>query len=235
MKIYMIRHAEPDYPNHTITAPGHLEAQALAERLSRTKLDRIYSSPLGRAKHTMQYTADKVGMEPVILPWTTELDGVRIDNAAGESVVAWNADSTWVREHRPYPSSEDWQHKAPFNTPQINEKYRDIQTNSDRFFEENGYKREGGRYKIVERNPDTIAMFCHLGFGLAWLSHLLELPLPMVWAGFWIAPSSVTTIVMEERSHGWAVPRCYGVGDVGHLYQAGLPISQAGLTADNID
>ena len=38
MKILLIRHAEPDYPNHTITAPGHLEAQALAERLAGTRI-----------------------------------------------------------------------------------------------------------------------------------------------------------------------------------------------------
>ncbi len=29
MRLYIIRHADPDYPNNTITPEGHLEAQAL--------------------------------------------------------------------------------------------------------------------------------------------------------------------------------------------------------------
>ncbi|MEC9258269.1 MAG: histidine phosphatase family protein, partial [Candidatus Poribacteria bacterium] len=28
MRLYIIRHADPDYPNRTITEKGHLEAQA---------------------------------------------------------------------------------------------------------------------------------------------------------------------------------------------------------------
>ncbi|SDW96716.1 histidine phosphatase family protein [Paenibacillus sp. CF384] len=235
MKIYIIRHAEPDYPNNTITAPGHLEAKALAERLSGTRIDRIYSSPLGRALHTMQYTADKIGLEATVLPWLEELGGWQMKNRDGQSTVAWNADHTWVREHRPFPSSDDWHERAPYNDPSFAGRFQEIKDNSDQFFLENGYRREGGRYKIEHSNRDTIAIFCHLGFGLAWLSHLLELPLPMVWSGFWIAPSSVTTVVMEEYDHGWAAPRCYGIGDVGHLYHAALPLSRAGLIANNID
>ena len=32
MRLYIIRHADPDYPNRTITEKGHLEAQSLAKR-----------------------------------------------------------------------------------------------------------------------------------------------------------------------------------------------------------
>ncbi|QHW32057.1 histidine phosphatase family protein [Paenibacillus rhizovicinus] len=235
MKLYIIRHADPDYPNHTITAPGHLEAKALSERLANTKIDRIYSSPLGRALHTMQYTSDALGMTPTVLPWTAELDGWQITQPSGESMVAWNSDHTWVREQRPFPSSDDWHARAPFDNPVFKAKFSQIQADSDAFFLQHGYRREGGRYRIVEPNREAIAVFCHLGFGLAWLSHLLELPLSMVWSGFWIAPSSVTTVVMEERAHGWAAPRCYGVGDISHLYGAGLAASRAGLFAENTD
>ncbi|NBD27141.1 histidine phosphatase family protein [Paenibacillus glycinis] len=235
MKILLIRHAEPDYPNRTITAPGHLEAQALAEKLAGTRIDRIYCSPLGRAQHTMRYTADALGMTPTTLPWTAELDGWYITEPSGQSTVAWNVDHTWVREHRPYPSSSDWHERAPFDHPSFKEKFRQLQDSSDAFFRSLGYERDGGRYRSASPNRETIAVFCHLGFGLAWLSHLLELPLSMVWSGFWIAPSSVTTVVMEERAHGWAAPRCYGVGDIGHLYRAGLPVSRAGLFADNAE
>jgi probable phosphoglycerate mutase len=75
-------------------------------------------------------------------------------------------------------------------------------------------------------------MFCHGGFGLMWLAHLLEIPFPLVWAGFWLPPSSVTTVLFEERSSAWSVPRCIGLGDVAHLYAAGLPVSPAGIMAN---
>lgn len=54
MRLYVIRHGHPDYANDTITTAGHLEAQALAQRLKAEGIDRIYTSPLGRAMHTMQ-------------------------------------------------------------------------------------------------------------------------------------------------------------------------------------
>jgi broad specificity phosphatase PhoE len=100
--------------------------------------------------------------------------------------------------------------------------------------ERHGYVREDGCYRIQSPNRETIAVFCHLGFGLTWLSHLLELPFPLVWSAFWLPPSSVTTILFEERSEQWAIPRCTGLGSVSHLHKVGLPVSQMGLMA-NVD
>lgn len=50
-----------------------------------------------------------------------------------------------------------------------------------------------------------------------------------MWAGFWVAPSSVTTIVFEKRSENYAMPKCLGFGDTSHLYKEGLPIRPRGL------
>jgi hypothetical protein len=75
-------------------------------------------------------------------------------------------------------------------------------------------------------------VFCHGGFGLTWLAHLLALPLPLVWSGFWLPPSSVTTMLFDERSPEWAVPRCIGLGDVSHLYAAGLQVQARGIMAN---
>lgn len=62
MRIYLIRHADPDYDNDTIAPRGHLEAQALADRLLRENIDAIYCSPLQRAQHTMSYTQKLTGL-----------------------------------------------------------------------------------------------------------------------------------------------------------------------------
>jgi probable phosphoglycerate mutase len=73
MRLYIVRHADPDYVNDSITAKGRLEAEALAARFSAQGLDRIYCSPQGRAIATMNYTREllKTGFE--IEEWTREV------------------------------------------------------------------------------------------------------------------------------------------------------------------
>jgi probable phosphoglycerate mutase len=53
-----------------------------------------------------------------------------------------------------------------------------------------------------------------------------------MWSGFWLPPSSVTTVLFEERSAEWAVPRCIGLGDVSHLHMAGLGVQPSGIKAN---
>ncbi|TMV50665.1 histidine phosphatase family protein [Paenibacillus mesophilus] len=231
MKIYLIRHAEPDYPNQTITAAGHLEAQALAGHLREVGVDRIYCSPINRAVHTMQYTADLLGMEPVFEPWTREL-GWQATDEEGRPIAAWNIPGESVRARKPYPGHETWPDHASYRDYAA--LYETIKNDSDAFLQRHGYAREEGRYRIEAPNREAIAVFCHLGFGLTWLSHLLELPFPLVWSAFWLPPSSVTTILFEQRSEQWAVPRCTGLGCVSHLHKAGLPVSSMGLMANNV-
>lgn len=230
MKIYLIRHAEPDYPNNTITAAGHLEAQALADFLQHAGIDRIYSSPINRAVHTMQYTADLLGIEPVIETWTSELSWQAPDEQ-GDLKAAWNIPGEKVRASQPYPDHGFWPGQAPYKD-YVN-LYNTIKTDSDDFIQRHGYTREDGRYRIDASSKETIAVFCHMGFGLTWLSHLLELPFPLVWSSFWLAPSSITTILFEERSKQWAVPRCIGLGQVTHLHKADLRVSTSGLMAND--
>lgn len=234
MRIYIIRHAEPDYENNTITPSGHLEAQALSKRLSIEKIDKIFSSPLGRAIHTMQYTAEIMKIEPVIESWLAELKWGATFSSRNKLAV-WNVGGEVIRgrESSSSISIDNWHTRFPFNSPKFHHKFGEVIESSDRFLSRHGYQREGGKYRIVEPNRDKIAVFCHMGFGLAWVAHLLALPLPLVWAGFWLAPSSVTTILLDERSSQWAVPRCTGLSDVSHLHANGLPVSRMGIVANS--
>jgi broad specificity phosphatase PhoE len=231
MRLYLIRHADPDYPNNTITAAGHLEAQALARRLTKQGLDLIYSSPFGRAVDTMRYTADALGIEPEILEWTAELTTFKIDEQWGAK-YAWDLPGEIIRGCDPLPSHDTWHLTTPLDDPHFQEKFSALKQHSDDFLAQHGYERQGGRYRCLAPNRKKIAVFCHNGFGLTWLAHLLEIPVSLIWSGFWLAPSSVTTILLDERSPEWAVPRCLAVGDVSHLYAEGLPVQQRGLLAN---
>lgn len=230
MRLYIIRHAEPDYPNNTITAAGHREAAALAERLASEGLTHLFHSPLGRAVHTMEYTARRTGLTSTVAPWAAELSHCDADIAPWPRMAAWDVPGETIRACL----RDDQIDCSPiWDVPNVRETYARIERDSDIFLASRGYVREGKRYRLVRPNRDRVAMFCHGGFGLAWLAHLLELPLPLVWSGFWLAPSSVTTLILEERSEDWAVPRCLALGDTAHLHAANLPLSPMGQYALN--
>jgi broad specificity phosphatase PhoE len=229
MRLYIIRHADPDYPNNTITPTGHREAKALSKYLAKEKIDQIYCSPLGRAVHTMEYTAKLLKIKPKIEDWTQELSEYRIKHEAG---VAWDLHGEIIRGQKKIPTQHDW-HKIPFyKDPIFLKKFRSIGKHSDAFLKAHGYRRSGGRYQIVKPNSKKIAVFCHGGFGLTWIAHLLELPLSLVWSGFWLSPSSVTIILFDERSKKWAVPRCLTMASTAHLYKEGHPVTPSGIRAN---
>lgn len=103
---------------------------------------------------------------------------------------------------------------------------------SDEFLKTLGFERQGTRYRVLHPNVEKIAIFCHGGFGLTWLAHLLQIPLTIMWSGFWLPPSSVSTILFDQRSPDWATPRCIGLSDTSHLYAADLPIKPRGIKAN---
>lgn len=90
----------------------------------------------------------------------------------------------------------------------------------DRILEKNGYVREGNLYRAVNPNRDTIVLFCHFGVECVILSHLLGISPVVLWHGCCALPTSVTTLVTEERRKGIACFRMLAFGDISHLYAA---------------
>lgn len=231
MRLYIIRHADPDYPNNTITAFGHIEAQALARRLDKQGLNRIYSSPVPRALVTAQYTSDLLKLPVHLEKWTAEL-GWQMEYEDRGRISAWDIPGEVIRGGETLPTHDTWHELPPLQQMQLREQFEDIKQSSDEFLERHGYRREGGCYRIVSPNRERIAVFCHHGLGIAWLAHLLEIPLTLMWSGFWMPPSSVTTILFDERSADYATPRCIGMGDVSHMYAEDVPIQPRGIIAN---
>ena len=65
---------------------------------------------------------------------------------------------------------------------------------------------------------DTIAFVCHFGVECVLLSHLLNVSPMVLWHGMCALPSSVTTLISEERRDGAAYFRMSAFGDLSHLY-----------------
>ncbi|MBL8992276.1 MAG: histidine phosphatase family protein [Spirochaetia bacterium] len=234
MRLYIIRHADPDYPNNTITPAGHLEAKALAQRLQFEKISRIFSSPLGRALDTMKYSAEALGLSWTVEEWTQELSlGARISGFSAPE-AAWNQHPELIRKHR-VDQGGIWRDSIPpIETVKsdLNEVFDSVKKQSDQFLKRLGFEREGPVYRVVKPNQERVAVFCHGGFGLTWLAHLLDVPLPVMYSSFFLPTSSVSTILMEERSGGIACPRAIGLADLSHLYGKGLGMSRAGMVAN---
>lgn len=228
MQIFLIRHADPDYSIDNLTEIGHEEATALGTRMVSIGLDELFASPLGRAQTTAGYIAKETGLTIKTESWTSELEwpGVLLDGKMGP---IWDSPGEHITEL--VSGGRKWDDETDhwLKQPQYREKYKALQAASDQFLLQHGYEREGGLYRVIEPSTKKIAVACHGGFGLAWLAHLLQIPLALAFSIFWLPPSSVTTILLEERSKEFAVPRCIGLGDVSHLYANGMNYQPRGL------
>lgn len=233
MRILIIRHADPEYVTDSLTGEGVKEARALAERLAsglEGKVTHLYTSPKGRARATALPSEKALGLEASIETWTRELTywpRLRNGDRPGEGGLAmWDISAAHVRAAKDLSSVSQWDEFVEIKD--VKSHYETLQVDSDAFIARHGYVREGHHYRIVKPNRDIIAVFCHGGFGLTWLSHLLNMPLAVAWTSFYMAPSSITTILFDERSPDFAYPRAIAVGDVGHIYSNNLqlPVSK---------
>ncbi len=228
MRIYILRHADPDYERDTLTPSGHGEARALAQYLQTLGVSEIYASPLGRTQATASYTADLLNLPIFCEPWLRELDDdwvADLNHACGRIAP----------EYEPLAVDVPGEGRLRCFQPDprlLDEQMRPIREGSDDFLCRQGFIRQGEVYRVRGENRKSIAVFTHMGVCLAWLSHLLELPLPVVWSGFFIHPASVTTLLMDERCPGYAIPRCIGLGDISHLCLAGARPRPAGIFAN---
>ena len=228
MHLYLIRHADPDYAVDGLTAQGHREAKALAERLAGHGLDCLYVSSAGRALETAKYTADRLGLSYKAEGWLLEPSQLKITQQGREYNI-WDTFGETVRAINPLPGASDWDNHVSFDDEALSRTWADFRTQVDDLMARHGYTRQAGRYRIERTNRDRIAIFCHNGTILQFIAHFLELPLPLVWCGFFAWPASVTTIYFEEHSTQWAVPRALNIADVSHIIQAGLTPQPRGM------
>eukprot|EP00177_Eucheuma_denticulatum_P008895 GFKZ01016156.1.p1 GENE.GFKZ01016156.1~~GFKZ01016156.1.p1 ORF type:complete len:283 (+),score=23.85 GFKZ01016156.1:85-849(+) len=230
MRILIIRHADPEYAIDSLTSAGKKEAIALAARLKsgfEGTITHIYTSPKGRARATASYTEKALDKKAAVEEWTRELSyWPRLPGTErpGEGGLAmWDLSADSVRAVPDLGRESQWEFAKDIEAAKT--PFESLQMDSDAFLARHGYVREGHHYRIINANRDIVAVFCHGGFGLTWLAHLLNIPLAMVWTSFYLPPSSVTTILFDERSPDFACPRAIGIGDIGHLYSNGLQLS----------
>lgn len=236
MRFLIIRHAEPDYANDSLTLKGFREAELLSLRLAALGVDKIYCSPLGRAKATAGPSAHALGLEPEILPWLTEFPIPLVKdnmNPNPSGHCPWNIfPEIWSADQRNFKLDE-WRTSDLYAGTGIAQYYDNLSYNLDALMQQHGYKRNAHFFEIQPhaQSTQTVALFCHHGVGCAMLAHLCAVPLPLFWHSFFLTTSSVTTVLME-RHHAdnlTAIARLISVADTSHLYSGGEPVSASGL------
>ena len=223
MKLIIIRHGDPDYENDTLTVKGVREAKLLSERISKLDVKAFYCSPLGRAQDTASYTLVKMNRTAETLPWLCEFEGKIID---GDKLVqCWDRlPSSWTKypEHYDYNT---WYNSKIMKNSNVEEKYKEVCSGIDELLKKHGYEHNGNVYNVKDSNHDTVVLFCHFGVESVILSHIMSCSPMIFWHNFVALPTSVTTLITEEREQGIATFRCQQFGDVSHLYAGGEELS----------
>ena len=230
MKIIIIRHAEPDYQNNTLTEKGFREAKILADYYKDLKIDALYSSPLPRARYTAEALAN--GKPVKEEKWLEEfwhpivIDGVTRHN--------WDFLPSDIEKH-PELVNDKFLDSDIAKPSQLRELYDEVIKKFDATLEKHGYKREGSYYRVTKPNKDTIVFVCHLGMMSLLMSRLSGIPYTQIAQYFFVAPTGVTTYVSEEREEGIAQFRCREFGNLDHLRRKNEPYSKFGSFRETFD
>ncbi len=221
MDLLLIRHGEPG-ADGGLTEGGKREANLLAERLAKLDIKQYNVSPLQRARETAAPVLEMLGREGIERLWLREFEiPVARPDLQRMSFVPWDwLPQDWLADPRFF--TEDWRKNEIFQAAAVGEAYDDVVSSFDALLAEHGYEREGRFYRVRQGNDDVLAFICHFGLICVLLSHLFNCSPMVLWHGLALPPSSVTTIHTEERRPGIAVFRAASVGDISHLYAAGV-------------
>ena len=232
MLLYIVRHGDPDYEKDCLTERGRLQAEAVGKRMLAAGIDEIYASPMGRARETAAPACRLLGLECQIEPWAHEVEEKRLTPFPdGELKSVSVVKKFHYREKGAVDIPYDRCFEAPgFSTSGMEEATRIIEDGGRDFLERLGYKEENGVYRILRKNEDKVALFCHTVMGRAWISRLLHIPIHLMWAGFQMTHTGVTVLEFKNNENGVTAPRLLCYSDMSHLYAHGPDMCFDGRT-----
>ena len=224
MLLYLVRHGDPIYETDSLTPRGRLQAEAVGKRMADAGIQRIFSSPMGRARETAAPACRLLGLECGIEPWAHELEDERYTHFPdGKKKSVTFVQNTYFREK----GNQDLSYDQSLGCQGLNDTgmagaVQVIEAGGKDFLERLGYREENGVYRILRPNEEKVALFCHYGLERTWLSILLHLPLHMVFASFKVTHTGVTVLEFRNNANGVTAPTVLCFSDMSHLYAEGL-------------
>ena len=225
MLLYIIRHGDPNYKNDCLTARGRLQAEAVGKRMVDAGVNRIFTSPYGRARETADPACRMLGIPYTVEEWAHEIEDERLTRYTFDRPRS----ITLLPPHRFRENGGiNLTYESAYESPCLSDTGMKQATdyiveNGREFLTRLGYREEeNGVYRILCPNEDRVALFCHSCMARAWISHLLHIPLHMMWASFEYTHTGVTVLKFENYANGITAPRCLCYSDISHLYAEGL-------------
>lgn len=227
MKLLIVRHGDPDYAIDSLTPAGWEEAALLSDRLCRMDIKAFYCSPLGRARDTSKPTLERLDRKVEICEWLREFAPKVLRPHDDVPNVSWDwLPQDWTADNRFY-ERDHWFENQRFIDASVKDEADWVALELDNLLARHGYVRKEEYYLVERPSEDTIVFFCHFGVECVLISHLLGISPMVLWHGTCAAPTSVTTLITEERTQGVACFRMNAFGDISHLYAAGREPSVA--------
>ena len=229
MLLFYIRHGDPTYKPDELTPLGKRQAEALAKRLSLYGIDEIYASTSNRAIETALPTCEILQKELKVLDFANEKHAAKAMVIENESGRHWIFRDKGIRmlfgEESVYQLGFEWyKHPRLIQYSGLGEEMERVYRETDTFWELLGMEHihYSGTYKINVSNEKRVALFAHQGFGMAFMSCLLDIPYPQFCRHFDFCHSGMTVIQFRENE-GYAIPCVLTHSSDSHLYREGLP------------
>ncbi|MBQ3126543.1 MAG: histidine phosphatase family protein [Clostridia bacterium] len=230
MLFFYIRHGDPTYKPDALTPLGRRQAESVAHRLALYGIDRIFSSTSTRAYETAVPTAELLKKEITRLDFCNEHYAFMELSAHND-----NGQRTWAFGIPAYrrlfmqpdvlAMGQHWyDHPAFADHPTFKSGTLRINTAVDELFASLGYThdRETGTWRADNPTEDRVALFAHQGFGMSFLSSVLDIPYPLAATHFDMSHTGMTVIHFKNED-GIVIPRVLTLANDSHLYRDGLP------------
>lgn len=216
-RIVFVRHGHPDYQQDCLTDLGHRQAEAAAARLTEERIDRIFSSQMGRAAETARHIALPLGLDVTQLEFMRELRW----GAVGDVPIPlgghpWHTADDMAAQGLSLLSPH-WDTEAPFRDNKVVESVRQTGAAFDLWLQNFGLERDGAYYRITAPQNTTVALVSHAGSSGAVLAHLLNLPFPFVCAAMSPDFTAVTSVVFQGEAGALITPRLELLNDHRHI------------------
>ena len=235
MLLYYVRHGDPIYNPDSLTELGQAQAEALKHRFAAHGLDEIYSSTSNRAYQTALPTAKILKKQITQLEWCKESHAykqfcvTRPDGSLewcfhhGETVEKFLDPEVTALQYK-------WYDHPYFEGTRFKEGMLRIERETDEFLLSLGYRHDREKHVYIPEAPNDkrVALFAHEGFGMAFLSAVLDIPYPILSTRFGISHSTVSVIQLDDNfGGGFCVPKLLQLANDSHLFAERLPTKYA--------
>jgi len=228
MQIIYVRHGDPTYNPDALTPLGERQAESVGRRVALFGVDKIYASTSNRAMQTAKPCCEMLKKDMELLDFCNENYAWRdlhIREDDGREDWAFLCMQNEFASPELWVMQDKWYEHESVKKHNFGPGIKRIQHDTDEFLKSLGFEhiKNSGKYKILRENKDRIALFAHQGFGLAFLSSMLDIPYPAFCTHFDMCHTGMTVIDFVEKD-GFAVPKILTLSNDSHLYRDGLPL-----------